>query len=192
MRCTGFSSWWLLLLRSTGSRREGFSSCSTWTQWLWRTGLVAPWHVGSSWTRDRTRVPCIGRRSLLFIYFGCIGSSLLRAGPLQPRRAGATPRRGVRASHCGGLSCRGARALGTWASAAAAHGLSSCGARAQLPQGTWELPRPGIEPMSPAVAGGLSTTAPPGKSQALKLSSMTFWLQLSPLDLEQCLGYIRC
>ena len=29
MRCTGFSSWWLLLLRSTGSRRVGFSSCST-------------------------------------------------------------------------------------------------------------------------------------------------------------------
>ena len=27
-------------------------------------GLVAPWHVGSSWIRDRTRVPCIGRRIL--------------------------------------------------------------------------------------------------------------------------------
>ena len=24
-------------------------------------GLVAPWHVGSSWTRAGTRVPCIGR-----------------------------------------------------------------------------------------------------------------------------------
>ena len=33
----------------------------TWTEWLWRTGLVAPWHVGSSRTRARTRVPCIGR-----------------------------------------------------------------------------------------------------------------------------------
>ena len=30
-------------------------------QWLWCTGLVAPRHVGSSWTRARTRVPCIGR-----------------------------------------------------------------------------------------------------------------------------------
>ena len=29
-----------------------------------RTGLVAPQHVGSSWTRDRARVPCIGRRIL--------------------------------------------------------------------------------------------------------------------------------
>ena len=26
--------------------------------------LVAPWHVGSSRTRARTRVPCIGRRTL--------------------------------------------------------------------------------------------------------------------------------
>ena len=31
---------------------------------MWRTGLVAPQHVGSSRTRDRTRVPCIGRRIL--------------------------------------------------------------------------------------------------------------------------------
>ena len=28
---------------------------------MWLTGLVAPWHVGSSQTRARTRVPCIGR-----------------------------------------------------------------------------------------------------------------------------------
>ena len=27
--CAGFSLWWLLLLRSTGSRRAGFSSCGT-------------------------------------------------------------------------------------------------------------------------------------------------------------------
>ena len=31
---------------------------------MWRTGLVAPRHVGSSQTRARTRVPCIGRRIL--------------------------------------------------------------------------------------------------------------------------------
>ena len=28
---------------------------------MWRAGLVAPRHVGSSRTRARTRVPCIGR-----------------------------------------------------------------------------------------------------------------------------------
>ena len=33
-------------------------------QQLWLTGLVAPWHMGSSQTRSRTRVPCIGRQTL--------------------------------------------------------------------------------------------------------------------------------
>ena len=41
--------------------------------------------------------------------------------------------------------------------------LSSCGSRAQLLCGMWDLPRPGLEPASPALAGGLPTTAPPGK-----------------------------
>ena len=43
----------ILLLQSTGSRG--------WIQKLWQTGLVAPRQVGSSWTRDQTRVPGIGR-----------------------------------------------------------------------------------------------------------------------------------
>ena len=30
---------------------------------MWHTGLAAPWHVGSSQTRARTRVRCIGRRT---------------------------------------------------------------------------------------------------------------------------------
>ena len=33
-------------------------------QQLWLTGLVVPRHVGSSWARARTRVPCIGRQTL--------------------------------------------------------------------------------------------------------------------------------
>ena len=41
--------------------------------------------------------------------------------------------------------------------------LSSCGSRAQLLRGMWNLPRPGLEPVSPALAGGFLTTAPPGK-----------------------------
>ena len=44
-----------------------------------------------------------------------------------------------------GLSSCGSRAL--------EHRLSSCGARSQLLHSTWDLPRPGIEPMSPALAG---------------------------------------
>ena len=72
LRCAGFSLSCFLLLQSVGSRHAGFSSCGTWArqlwlagsraqaQQLWHTGLVAPWHVGSSRTRARTRVPCIG------------------------------------------------------------------------------------------------------------------------------------
>ena len=41
--------------------------------------------------------------------------------------------------------------------------LSSCGLRACLLRGMWDLPRPGLEPVSPALAGRFSTTAPPGK-----------------------------
>ena len=66
---------WFLLLQSTASRRmvsvitaHGFSSCGS--QALEHrlhscselcTGLVAPRHVGSPWTRNRTCVSCIGR-----------------------------------------------------------------------------------------------------------------------------------
>ena len=51
--CAGFSLRWLLLLQSMGSERK-----------LWCTGLVALRHVGSSQTRARTHVPCIGRQIL--------------------------------------------------------------------------------------------------------------------------------
>ena len=44
--------------------------------------------------------------------------------------------------------------------------LSNCGSRAQLLRGMWDLPRPGLEPVSPALAGRFSTTAPPGKSKS--------------------------
>ena len=41
--------------------------------------------------------------------------------------------------------------------------LSNCGSRAYLLRGMWDPPRPGLEPVSPATAGRLPTTAPPGK-----------------------------
>ena len=41
--------------------------------------------------------------------------------------------------------------------------LSSCGSWAHLLRGMWDLPGPGLEPVSPALAGRFSTTAPPGK-----------------------------
>ena len=53
--------------------------------------------------------------------------------------------------------------------------LSSCGSRTQLLRGMRDLPRPGLEPVSPASAGRFSTTAPPGKPRMLILT----WVTLS-------------
>ena len=64
---------------------------------------------------------------------------------------------------------------GMWASVSAAHGLSSCGSRAPghrlnscsmralLLPSMWDLPGPGIEPVSPALAGGFLTAEPQEK-----------------------------
>ena len=44
--------------------------------------------------------------------------------------------------------------------------LSSCGSRASLLRGMWDLSGPGHETVSPEFAGGFLTTAPPGKPGA--------------------------
>ena len=91
-----------------------------------------------------------------FFIFGCVGSSFLCEGFL---------------SSCGKrgplfIAVRGP--LTIVASLVAEHRLqtrrlSSCGSWAQLLRGMWDPPRPGPEPVSPALAGRLSTTAPPEK-----------------------------
>ena len=108
-------------------------------------------------------------------FFGCIGSSLLCVRFLQLQQAGVTLHCGVRASHCSGFSrCRAlslgvqasvvvARGLSSYGSQALERKLSSCGAQAQLLRSIWDLPGPGLEPVSLALAGGFLTTAPPGK-----------------------------
>ena len=47
-----------------GPSRCGAQAPDAQAQQLWLTGPVAPRHVGSSQTRARTRVPCIGRQTL--------------------------------------------------------------------------------------------------------------------------------
>ena len=41
--------------------------------------------------------------------------------------------------------------------------LNNCGSWAQLLHGMWDLPRPGLELVSPALADRFSITVPPGK-----------------------------
>ena len=47
-----------------GHSRRGAQAPDAQAQQLWLTGPFAPWHVGSSQTRARTRVSCIGRQTL--------------------------------------------------------------------------------------------------------------------------------
>ena len=63
-----------------------------------------------------------------------------------------------------GFSSCGTRAFSSCGSRALERRLSSCGTRASLLRGMWDLPGAGLEPVSPALAGGFLTTAPPGKS----------------------------
>ena len=62
--------------------------------------------------------------------------------------------------------------------------LSSCGSRAQPLCGMWDLPRPGLEPMSPALAGRLSTTVPPGKPLKTLKKKPHKWDHTLPLGLS--------
>ena len=86
--------------------------------------------------------------------------------------------------------------------------LSSCGSRAQLLRGMWDPPRPGLEPVSPASAGRLSTTAPPGKPWSILyyrrfetciilllrknniMNSFVFILLLQKLSVSCCFWFI--
>ena len=51
----------------------------------------------------------------------------------------------------------------------------------------WDLPGPGIEPVSPALAGGFLTTAPPGKSleDTLKLLLLDPFLYIKYTFLQE-------
>ena len=88
--------------------------------------------------------------------FGCTGSSLLLHRLFLVVASGGTLHCNVQASQCGGFSC-GAQAVSARVSVVVAY-RPSCSAACGY------LPRPGIEPMFPALAGRFLSTAPPGKS----------------------------
>ena len=132
-------------------------------------------------------VTMLGDRVFLFVclfvfIFGCAQSLLLFMAFVQLQRVGPSLPCGAWTSHCDGFSGCGAQALVAWASEVAAYGLSSCslqvlksrlsscGTWTQSPCNMWNLPRPGIEPLFPALAGKFLSTMPPGKSgkQSLK------------------------
>ena len=69
-----------------------------------------------------------------------------------------------------GLSCCSCPAL--------EHRLSSCDAWAYLLLGMRDLAGPGIEPMSPAWAGGFFTSEPPGKLRIFFFSNFSMLIVL--------------
>ena len=99
----------------------------------------------------------------LFIYLWLCWVFGSCEGFLQLRQAGAALHRGARAFLYRGPSRHGAQAPD-----AQAQQLWLTG---QLLRGMWDLPRPGLEPVSPALAGRFSTTAPPGKPPVLFFSA---------------------
>ena len=98
-----------------------------------------------------------------FFFFGCVGSSV------RARAFSSCGKRGpLFIAVRGPLLITVHGPLTIAASPVAGHRLqtrrlSSCGSRAESLRGMWDLPRPGLEPVSPALAGRFSTTAPPGK-----------------------------
>ena len=107
-----------------------------------------------------------------FVFYLCTGSSL--------RQAGYSSSCGKQTSHC--FSCCRVRALQRM-------GFSSYDSWTQLPHGMWNLPQPGIKPVSPALGGGFFTTGPPGishwvlsdlKKITLQASDELFWWILWP------------
>ena len=79
--------------------------------------------------------------------------------------------RGYSLLRCAGFALRW---LLLWSMGSRHAGFSSCGARAQLLHGTWDLPGPGLKPVSPALTGRFLTTAPPGKSFYSKFYKSSF------------------
>ena len=88
------------------------------------------------------------------VYFSlrCMGFSLW--GLLLLQNAGSRHVSSVVTAHR--LSSHGSGAL--------EHRLSNHGTQVYLLRGMWSLPKSGIEPMSPALAGGFLASGPAGKS----------------------------
>ena len=109
-----------------------------------------------------------GEHGFLFrLFFGCAGSSLLRGLFLVVVRGGCSSLRWV------GFSLQ-------WPLLFRSTGSKACGPQQLRGMGLAALRRvgsswTGIDPMSPALAGGLSTTGPPGEP-----SSVAFSLRKNP------------
>ena len=102
------------------------------------------------------------------LIFGCTSSSLLCGLFFSCRQPGATllQREGFSLQWLLSLWSTGIGHMGfrSCGSQTLEHRVNSCSTGAELLCGMWDLPRPGIEPVSPAFTGRFLTTEPPEKS----------------------------
>ena len=116
------------------------------------------------------------KNNLIYLFiFGCVGSQLLHRLSLVVEwgflfiavfRLLTVVTSLVMVQWCQTAQASGVEACGlsSQGSQALKHRLKSSGTWAQLPHGTWDLPRSGIEPLSPVLAGEFFTTEPLGKT----------------------------
>ena len=137
---------------------EGAETLSSWTRISWRQG-------GLVWVHQSTAQPEMGMeassslvqgRYLFLYFFGCPGPLLLHVAFFGWGEQELLSSCGAWASHC--------RSFSLWSMGSRMHGLHRCGKWVELPPGMWDLPRWGIEHVSPELAGGFPITEPAGKS----------------------------
>ena len=71
------------------------------------------------------------------------------------------------------VACR-LNSCGSWT---LEHRLNSCGKQTELLYGMWDLPRPGLQPVSPALAGRLFITQPARKHSPSDLNSSLWFIK---------------
>ena len=164
--CTHQVTWYMtLLLQEPGLRTPEGGEPFFWASWVWcvvKGGRhLAKQHLARVWLRHQALTSSLPAFScfLNFIY--------LSVAVLGLRRCTQTfstcsewwllPHCGASASVCGGFSC-----CGVWTRRREDFG--SCGTWTKFLLGMWDLLRPGIKPLCPALAGGFLITGPPGTS----------------------------
>ena len=107
---------------------------------------------------------------IYFIYLLLRWVFLEHAGSLWLWWVEATLRCGEQASQCSGSSVAEHGLQGT-DSVVVGYG-HGCGVWTRSLRDMWDLPRPGVEPASPALTCGLVTTGPPGQSSQWLLKAI--------------------
>ena len=139
---------------------------------------------------------------MFFFFLAALGFYCCESFSLVCRGQGLLSGYGVWASDCRGFSCCWAQALEligviSCSSRASGHRLNYCGPWAWFPQGLWNLPRPGIEPVSPAGGTGrFFTTGPLGKSYTyiffFRFFSPTGYYRILNKFPQRCLILYQC